>query len=247
MPPCASSNTPVRSADAPVNAPRLCPNSSDSTRSSGSAAQFSVQNILCRRELPRWIARATSSLPLPLSPSISTANGAAAARATLCRSSAITGVRPSSSPGPLRASASVASTAASSGAVAAALIVITSAARDVSWVDPIVQRTQSTPIVGPPYSIGAAASRRSCSRCGAMVMPAAAARSAMSLSMRAPSAAIACTPSPRIATMATAAAWRCWRNRPHTLLSTATSSAAVWHARRIATISSAKGSAPFAG
>ena len=61
----------------PVNAPRACPNSSASTRSSGSAAQFSVQNARSRRGPQRCSARATSSLPLPLSPSISTANGAA--------------------------------------------------------------------------------------------------------------------------------------------------------------------------
>ena len=110
----------------------MWPNSSASTRSSGNAAQFSVQNGLFRRVPPRWIARATSSLPLPLSPSISTANGAAAARATLCRNSAITGVAPSSSLGPGSARASRASTAATIGAAAAALSVNTDAAREVS-------------------------------------------------------------------------------------------------------------------
>ena len=68
VPECASSNTPTRSATAPVNAPRAWPKSSDSTRSSGSAAQLSVQNGRSRRGPPRWTARATSSLPLPLSP-----------------------------------------------------------------------------------------------------------------------------------------------------------------------------------
>ncbi len=49
VPPCASSNRPIRSAIAPVNAPRVWPKSSASTRSSAKAAQFNAQNRLVRR------------------------------------------------------------------------------------------------------------------------------------------------------------------------------------------------------
>ena len=50
----------------------MWPNSSDSSSVSGSAPQFSATNgRSCRGEL-KWIARATSSLPVPDSPVIST-------------------------------------------------------------------------------------------------------------------------------------------------------------------------------
>ena len=80
VPRCDSSKTPARSATAPVNAPRLWPNSSASTRSSGSAAQFSAENVRSRLTLRRCTALATSSLPEPLSPSTRIGKGAAAAR-----------------------------------------------------------------------------------------------------------------------------------------------------------------------
>ena len=69
--------------------------------------------------------------------------------------------------------------AASIGAAAAALIVSTEAAREVSSVVPSVQRAQSTPINRPPYWTGAAASIRSSRLCGAIVSPSSAARSAI--------------------------------------------------------------------
>ena len=53
---------------APENAPRRCPKSSLSTRSRGRAAQFSGTRGCCARRLPAWMARATSSLPVPVSP-----------------------------------------------------------------------------------------------------------------------------------------------------------------------------------
>ena len=57
---------------APVKAPFSCPKSRDSTRFSGMAPQLTVTKVLPRRSLAPWIARATSSLPTPDSPSIST-------------------------------------------------------------------------------------------------------------------------------------------------------------------------------
>ena len=86
MPPEDSSKRPARSAMAPVNAPRAWPNSSASASSSPSAAQLSAEKRRSRLGLQRWIARATSSFPLPLSPSMRTLNGDHAARCTAARS-----------------------------------------------------------------------------------------------------------------------------------------------------------------
>ncbi len=69
MPPSAVSNVPLRRAAAPVNAPFSWPNSSDSSSVSVSAAQDMATNGPWRRGLSAWIARASSSLPVPLSPS----------------------------------------------------------------------------------------------------------------------------------------------------------------------------------
>ena len=44
-PPLASSKSPMRSFWAPVNAPRVCPNSSLSKRASGIALQLTVTNL----------------------------------------------------------------------------------------------------------------------------------------------------------------------------------------------------------
>ena len=55
-----------------MNAPFSWPNSSLSTRPAESAAQLTVTSRRSRRGLDSWIARATSSLPVPVSPVIST-------------------------------------------------------------------------------------------------------------------------------------------------------------------------------
>ena len=72
MPPAADSMWPLRCACAPVNAPFSWPNSSLSSRFSGMALQLMAMNgpFLCG--LRRCSARATISLPVPLSPRIST-------------------------------------------------------------------------------------------------------------------------------------------------------------------------------
>ena len=49
VPPCASSNLPMRRATAPVKAPFSCPNSSDSRRLSGIAAQLTETKALSLR------------------------------------------------------------------------------------------------------------------------------------------------------------------------------------------------------
>ena len=73
VPPSASSNRPLRSAVAPVKAPRAWPNSSDSSSVSGRAPQFWATNGRSRGGCPlSWMSRANSSLPVPVSPSSST-------------------------------------------------------------------------------------------------------------------------------------------------------------------------------
>jgi hypothetical protein len=61
-----------RVEEAPVKAPRRLPNSSLSNRSAGSAAQLTATNGPAARELSACRARAVTSLPVPVSPSIST-------------------------------------------------------------------------------------------------------------------------------------------------------------------------------
>ena len=73
VPPCAASNRPARVATAPVNAPFSWPNSSLSISVAGMAAQLTRTNARPLRGL-RWCsARASSSLPVPVSPSSRTA------------------------------------------------------------------------------------------------------------------------------------------------------------------------------
>ena len=64
---------------APVNAPRAWPKSSDSSSVSVSAPQLIGTNGARARRPCAWIARATSSLPVPLSPMMSTGAAALAA------------------------------------------------------------------------------------------------------------------------------------------------------------------------
>jgi hypothetical protein len=72
VPPSACSNLPARSANAPVNDPFMWPNSSLSMSSDGIAAQLTSTNASSCRGEASWSPRATSSLPVPFSPVIST-------------------------------------------------------------------------------------------------------------------------------------------------------------------------------
>ena len=72
VPPLAWTKRPVRSARASVKAPRAWPNSSLSSSASGMAAQLSATKGPSLRRLRAWSARATTSLPVPLSPVMST-------------------------------------------------------------------------------------------------------------------------------------------------------------------------------
>ena len=71
-----------RCAMAPVNAPFSWPNSSLSSRPVGMAAQFSLTNVRPRRPLRLWMARAISSLPVPVSPWINTVESVGATIST---------------------------------------------------------------------------------------------------------------------------------------------------------------------
>ena len=73
MPPCAAAKRPSRPLlEAPVKAPASCPKSSDSSRPSVRAAQLrATKGPSCRAER-WWMARATTSLPTPDSPVMST-------------------------------------------------------------------------------------------------------------------------------------------------------------------------------
>ena len=83
---------------APVKAPRSKPKSSDSSSSDGSAAQLTFTKVLSRRGDEEWTARATSSLPVPLSPRIRTVTSVSATRLMRSRTSRIFSLVPSSSP-----------------------------------------------------------------------------------------------------------------------------------------------------
>ena len=80
VPPAASRKRPLRVCTAPVNAPRSWPKSSLSSSSRGMAAVLMATKGPSARGPALWIARATSSFPVPLSPVISTGTSLAATR-----------------------------------------------------------------------------------------------------------------------------------------------------------------------
>ncbi len=72
VPRLASSNLPMRRRSAPVKAPRSWPNSSLSRRPEGIAPQFNVMSGCFDLGLSEWMRLAATSLPTPVSPSITT-------------------------------------------------------------------------------------------------------------------------------------------------------------------------------
>ena len=94
VPPLASSKRPRRARMAPVKAPRAWPKSSLSSRVSVMAAQLTGTNGWALRRLPAWMARATSSLPVPDSPVRSTVASVAATRTARSSTSRRAGERP---------------------------------------------------------------------------------------------------------------------------------------------------------
>ena len=84
----------MRCSSAPVNAPLRWPNSSLSISVSGSAPQLTGTNGLSARRLCSCSARATSSLPVPVSPRISTVEWVGATLAISCRTRSIDSFEP---------------------------------------------------------------------------------------------------------------------------------------------------------
>jgi hypothetical protein len=82
VPPWALSNFPLRSLTAPVKAPFTWPNISLSMSSAGMAAQLISMKGRSRRGETAWMARAMSSLPVPLSPETKTRHLVGAAIST---------------------------------------------------------------------------------------------------------------------------------------------------------------------
>ncbi len=82
MPPFADSKRPSRLCVAPVKAPFSWPNSSEAINEGGIAAQFTPMNARSRRLELLWMARAISSLPVPVSPKIRTVESEGATFAT---------------------------------------------------------------------------------------------------------------------------------------------------------------------
>jgi hypothetical protein len=68
LPPSATSNRPGLVTTAPVKAPFMWPKSSLSRRFSDRTAQSTGTKGRSLRRLLKWIARAISSVPVPLSP-----------------------------------------------------------------------------------------------------------------------------------------------------------------------------------
>ena len=89
VPPSASSNKPFLLAVAPVNAPLMWPNSSLSSKFSGSAPQLIGMNAPSLRVEFWCSARATSSLPVPLSPCTKTVASVGATRAIMSKTAFI--------------------------------------------------------------------------------------------------------------------------------------------------------------
>ena len=107
VPPSACWNLPARLAMAPVKAPFTWPNSSLSIRFSGMAPQLMVTNGPLTRLLRRWSSRAISSLPVPVSPVMSTLMSVAATFCSLRNTSIIEAQAPMISPKRLSSSSAL--------------------------------------------------------------------------------------------------------------------------------------------
>ncbi len=95
VPPWATCNLPGRPLrSAPVKAPGAVPKNSASSRLSGIAAAFTLTKALCARGEALWMAWASSSLPVPVSPSNSTGASLAAPRRARRLTSRLAGLVP---------------------------------------------------------------------------------------------------------------------------------------------------------
>ena len=83
VPLLAAWNRPIRSSRASVNAPFLCPKSSESSNVEGTVPRSTVTNASSERLDKAWISCATNSLPVPFSPRMSTLASVGAAFLTI--------------------------------------------------------------------------------------------------------------------------------------------------------------------
>ena len=104
VPPSACRNLPIFSPVAPVNEPATWPNSSLSSKFSGSAPQATSTNGPFARLLRRWIARAIMLLPVPLSPVTSTVARVSATLSIMSKTRIMCGSRPTTLSSPTRRS-----------------------------------------------------------------------------------------------------------------------------------------------
>jgi hypothetical protein len=91
---------PSLSAFAPVKLPFTWPNSSLSISSEGIAPQLTGTKGMAARAPESWIRRATSSLPVPESPTMCTGAWLRATLAIMARTRSMAGELPSSLPAP---------------------------------------------------------------------------------------------------------------------------------------------------
>ncbi len=94
LPLSARSHSPFFGYTAPVNAPFTCPKSVDSSRSGGRLPELTVTKARSERDEFVWIARATSSLPVPLSPVMRIVERLGAAWMIRSKTCFIRGLRP---------------------------------------------------------------------------------------------------------------------------------------------------------
>ncbi len=94
VPRFACAKNPSRALVAPVNAPRAWPKSSASASSPGMAAQLKRMRGPAARRLSAWMSEATSSLPVPVSPRMSTVMSFGAIRLAASRRRCIAGDSP---------------------------------------------------------------------------------------------------------------------------------------------------------
>ncbi len=95
VPPSAWRKKPPRAASAPVKAPLAAPKSSAAARLGGIAAMLTATWGPWRRGLAWWMARATNSLPLPVSPRSRSGTGNTATRRISRRNATIGALEPS--------------------------------------------------------------------------------------------------------------------------------------------------------
>ena len=97
VPPSARATYPSRAETAPVKAPRTCPNSSASNSSSDRDDALMATNGPAPRRERRWMAAATLSFPVPVSPKMWTETSESVTRAISAKSACMAGPRPTSS------------------------------------------------------------------------------------------------------------------------------------------------------